>query len=112
MFKNKMQACIVKKYSYTNGMELTKEILKNRLKEESLKVTFKKLDGTERVMNCTLQESFLPKLEKQDETKRVKKDSETNLSVGDIDKNSWRSFRIENIIKIENYEPTTNCISS
>lgn len=107
-----MQACIVIRYNYTTGMELTKEIIKNRLKEECLTVTFKKVDGTERVMNCTLQESFLPKLEITTEPKKVKKDSDTNLSVWDLDKNSWRSFRIEGIIKIETYEPTTNSISS
>jgi len=84
-------------------MLFTKETLKSRLKEESLKVTFKKIDGTERVMNCTLQESFLPKLEITTEPKRIKKDSDTNLSVWDLDKNSWRSFRIEGIIKVETY---------
>jgi hypothetical protein len=107
-----MQACILLLNIYTVNMELTKEIIKNRLKEESLKVTFKKIDGTERAMNCTLQENLLPKVEPQTEDKKPKKVNESILCVWDLDKNSWRSFRIDSIIKIENYEPNTNSIQS
>lgn len=58
-------------------------------------MTFTKSDGTERMMNCTLQESAIQVYEKK--TDRVRKKSEDTISVWDLEKNDWRSFRVDSI---------------
>ena len=81
-------------------MEIVKEELKNLLHENTLSVIFKKVDGTERKMLCTLNPELLPATDKQegDEVKKLKKQSDTNIAVWDLEKNSWRSFRTDSII--------------
>ncbi len=70
--------------------DIVKE-LENRVVE----ITFDKLDGTERVMNATLQETVVP------ETKGGKtKASETNLVVFDVDKQGWRTIVVDRIKKV------------
>tara|TARA_B110000879_G_C11025244_1_gene452580 strand:+ start:420 stop:710 length:291 start_codon:yes stop_codon:yes gene_type:complete len=74
----------------------------NQLKSNVLQVTFDKVNGERRVMPCTLQMDYMPEL------------SESNISQVDarsvnksvirafaIDKQSWRSFRVDNISAIE-----------
>lgn len=56
-------------------------------------VTFSKADGTERIMNCTLIESIVPKVENS-------KTSDVLCTVWDVDLNAWRSFKFENIKSI------------
>lgn len=82
-------------------MEKTKDTLKEQLKNNVLLVTFRKTDDTIRDMKCTLMESFLPKVEIIETTGKTKKDNPNIVSVWDLDKNSWRSFRLDSIIKIE-----------
>jgi hypothetical protein len=81
-------------------MEITKEELKTLLTENILSVLFKKADGTQRAMLCTLNPDYLPVIERQegDEVKKVKTPSDTNVAVWDLEKNSWRSFRVNSII--------------
>jgi len=50
-------------------------------------VTFTKMNGEERVMNCTLYEMF----EDIVSTNREK------ISVWDLDKEDWRSFRVDRV---------------
>lgn len=65
------------------------------LQIQTVEITFNKLDGTERVMNCTLQESVVP------ETKGGKtKASDKNLVVFDVDKAGWRTVVVDRITKI------------
>jgi hypothetical protein len=75
--------------------------VKDLLQAVSATVVFTKKDGTERSMNCTLQESFLPKVE-VDSTAEKKTRSENLecLSVWDIDNEGWRSFRLDSIKEI------------
>jgi len=74
----------------------------DQLKSNVLQVTFDKVNGERRVMPCTLQMDYMPEL------------SESNISQVDarsvnksvirafaIDKQSWRSFRVDNISAIE-----------
>ena len=66
--------------------------LTNLLNEYVVEVTFTKKDGTERVMNCTLLEDYLP------ETTGVGKAASLDaVSVYDVDKEDWRSFRWDSI---------------
>jgi len=77
-------------------MKVTKVKLKKMLQKDALTVVFTKKDGTERIMNCTLQESHLPTVEKNEDSRKENKDV---LSVWDLDVNDWRSFRLDSIKK-------------
>lgn len=70
----------------------------DHLKTGPVKVHFTKTDGTEREMNCTLDESVVPPVEKK--TERVKAVNENILPVYDIDAKGWRSFRLDSIISV------------
>lgn len=76
--------------------EFDRDTLVGLLKNNSLKVTFTKKDGTSRDMICTLQEDQLPK----QEVKENAKPRAVNLDVirvFDLEKKAWRSFRIDSI---------------
>jgi hypothetical protein len=76
--------------------------LKSILPTTEAKITFTKVDGTERVMKCTLEESKLPPVViKEDAKPRKQSDSTKALSVFDLEKGEWRSFTIKNIKRIE-----------
>ena len=85
---------------------MTKQELVESLKEGEVVVTFKKKDGTERVMKCTkniahIPEEFHPKTDKV-----VKLDENGNaiesdtITVWDMESNGWRSFDYKSILKI------------
>lgn len=76
--------------------------LKGVLVSTTATVTFTKVDGTERVMKCTLESEKIPKVEiKEDAKPRKQSDSTKALRVFDLEKNEWRSFTIKNIKRIE-----------
>jgi len=77
-------------------MTTTKDTLKDLLKRKILKITFKKKDGTERTMKCTLLEDLVPVYEKK--TERVKKVNEEVLAVWDLDKEAFRSFKLDSLL--------------
>jgi hypothetical protein len=81
---------------YNIGMQTTKEEFRNILKENTLFVHFKKVDGTERKMNCTLNEKYLPKVEKKEPQKTPNEDV---VVVWDLDKKAFRSFRFDSLIE-------------
>lgn len=70
--------------------------LKGLLHETELTVTFFKTSGEERTMRCTLDESKIPS-DKQPKGTSTKKVSDATISVYDLDKADWRSFRYESI---------------
>lgn len=74
--------------------------LKNELRTRVVTVTFKKVSGEQRTMDCTLNPSLIP----QDQTPKGKSSlsEETKLSVMrvfDVKANGWRSFKIENLVE-------------
>lgn len=73
--------------------------LKGILRDMDVKITFKKKDGTERQMNCTLKEEVLPIYEKK--TDNVRDENNDVCPVFDLDKQQFRSFRFDSILKIE-----------
>lgn len=79
--------------------ELGRDWIVSHLKMGPVIVTFVKKDGTEREMNCTLKEELMLPYEKK--TDRVKAESKETLAVYDLDKESWRSFRLDSITKVE-----------
>lgn len=85
----------------TMDIKPIKEHIVNLLKEGICEVTFKKVNGEERIMPCTLRADLLPEAEHQDltfETIRERKDNV--ISVWCTDKAAWRSFRVENVIQV------------
>jgi len=63
-------------------------------------ITFTKVDGTERTMPATLDPAILPVVEITEEKKVPRKINPDTMRVYVTDINEWRSFRIENVIKI------------
>lgn len=73
--------------------------LKEMLHNGPMKVTFTKKDGTDRLMNCTLQEGVVVPHEKT--TERVKDENPEVVAVWDLDKGAWRSFRLDSVKNVE-----------
>lgn len=75
-----------------------KEALQNGVYD----VKFIKADGTERVMTCTLMPSFLPENTVNEEA-TPRKENDNVISVWDLEKFGWRSFRIDSVISFNPY---------
>ena len=80
-------------------MKYTKQDICELLKSNICSVTFEKVDGTLREMTCTLMENAIETYERI--TDRTKPVNDSVLSVWDVDKNSWRSFRIDSVKIVE-----------
>lgn len=80
----------------------TKEVLLDLLSKELVEITFDKLNGDERIMSCTLQESYLPPTSKEDSfsQKKIRNLEEKTLVVWDINAQAWRSFRYDRVKKV------------
>lgn len=73
------------------------ELLKSKLRDGEVNLTFTKKDGTIRYMKCTLQESALPPAPDVS----VRKPNPDVISVWDLEKNAWRSVRYDSISVFE-----------
>ena len=62
-------------------------------------VTFTKVDGTERTMNCTLNPDLLPPAPVT-ESKKERKQSTTSIAVFEVDLKQWRSFRTADVKRV------------
>ena len=84
---------------------MTREELVETLKANICKVTFTKLNGEVREMPCTLKEDIVPVYERKTPVKEAIATEETKpnptLSVWCMDKQEWRSFRVDNVTKVE-----------
>jgi hypothetical protein len=76
---------------------MTREEMVEQLRNRLCEVTFTKKDGTERVMECSLNPMFIP------EDQMPKEDSEgvqrtiDVISCFDVRVAGWRSFRVESV---------------
>lgn len=73
-----------------------KGYLTSLLKNGVVEVNFTKVDGSERLMTCTLQESVVPVTEAKEDAK-PRTESQEALRVWDVAVNGWRSFRLDSI---------------
>lgn len=73
--------------------------MKDMLRVGPAQVIFTKKDGTERIMNCTLQAERLPKVEVKEDKVPRKQNTDT-LAVYDLDNQGWRSFTIKSVKSI------------
>ncbi len=80
--------------------QVLREALISILKEHICKISFTKLDGTVRVMKCTLKEGLLP-IVSTDIPKPKKKTSSEVIVVFDLEKKGWRSFRVDSYLDME-----------
>lgn len=75
---------------------MTRDEIKEILQCSIAMVQFTKVDGSRRHMLCTLISNLLPDLAGSS----VKRSQEV-LPVWDIQKDAWRSFRIDSVEKVE-----------
>jgi len=81
------------KYTDINNQK----IVRSALVDGIVRIEFAKADGTIRKMNATLQESIVPHVEKNKETK-INTDT---CVVWDTDIGAWRSFRWDRLQEIK-----------
>ena len=82
---------------------MTKDDMKIALQQGVCNVTFTKVNGDERVMNCTLKEDLLPAkpLVTEDAETKTKKPNPDVLAVYDVKAAGWRSFRWDSLKDFE-----------
>ena len=68
------------------------------LHNNNCEVTFTKIDGSVRVMPCTLQAEALPA--RLTESKKTKATNDKVISAYCLDKSEWRSFKVANVIQV------------
>jgi hypothetical protein len=84
------------------SVDQKRDFLKELLSGNKVEVTFTKIDGSVRVMPCTLDPEFIPsKPVTEGKVVRAVKENPNVLRVFCLDKSEWRSFRLENIISIK-----------
>lgn len=87
---------------------MTKVELVESLKQGEVVVTFKKKDGSERIMKCTKSFNIIPedKHPKTETNVEAKLDDNGNpiisdlITVWDTESNGWRSFDYKSLIKV------------
>jgi hypothetical protein len=83
-------------------LELFKKWLRSCLKEGNVTVVFTKKDGTERVMKCTTNPTYVmfkdPSLLESKKTRTV---NEEVMPVFDVEQNSWKSFRWDSVKSVQ-----------
>ncbi len=75
---------------------MKRDTLIKNLQKKAMRITFTKVNGEERVMDCSLQEHILPLTDSNN-----RKENEEVLPVWDINKGEWRSFRLDSVTNIE-----------
>lgn len=79
------------------GIPTQVELLE-KLRKETLVVTFNKLNGDERIMTCTKSFDVIPEEHKP---KTDKEPKEGNVTVWDTNAKGWRSFKYDRVTKVE-----------
>ena len=74
----------------------TREELVEQLHKGLCSVVFEKVDGQERTMKCTLNPNIANMPQQLQEQQNRAKNPNT-ICVWDVDKNAWRSFRIDSV---------------
>ena len=90
---------------------MTKESMTKMLREseDGCEVTFNKVDGTERIMWCTLNPALMPQIEEKPKSEDTPKSEDQPKKAGlpesndhvvawDLEKSAWRSFRCDSLI--------------
>lgn len=92
---------------------LTKKEVEELLSTGSFDVTFYKLNGDIRMMNCTRNFEYISKYSRNWVTpKGIRSPGVNQIIVWDNDKNAWRSFRLQAIISINKSSSSLDDIKS
>jgi len=75
---------------------MTRQDIKELLRDSVAEISFTKKDGTERIMNCTLQSNLIPEEHTPKGTSTAKENLDI-INVFDLDKIGWRSFLVDNV---------------
>jgi len=80
--------------------------IKETLQDGICNVRFTKVDGTSRILRCTLNSNYIPRgdvNEKEHIRKRRTPEyvSENVLAVWDLDALQWKSFRVSSVEKVD-----------
>lgn len=80
---------------------MSRREMMDELQNGICEVEFTKVNGETRVMKCTLDPSIIPVATKDDPLtqKKVRAINEEVLPVWDVNKEQWRSFRVENVTR-------------
>ena len=81
---------------------MTKNEINDLARSNIISVTFTKKDGETRTMKCSLKDEYIDGQVK--ESISIRKPNDDVLAVWDLDKNAWRSFRIESVKGVEIWE--------
>jgi len=87
---------ITVEFTTDDTLEQRTETIGDLLHQHHCEVTFTKVDGSVRVMPCTLKEGSFPIVE----SKGTKAKNPNVYSVWCTDKSEWRSFKIMNVTQI------------
>lgn len=85
---------------------MTRDEILTMLNEGPCMVSFNKVTGERRDMLCTLRKDMIPAPKDADtnnafNTRKVREINDNVVVAYDLNKNDWRSFRVENLIAIE-----------
>jgi len=80
---------------------LTYNDIINQLRTNVVEVTFTKVNGEKRVMPCTLSSEFIPDFTEQKVAVEKHSVNETVVRAYAVDKQAWRSFKVENVNSFE-----------
>jgi hypothetical protein len=83
-------------FTEADTLEQRTETIGDLLRANHCEVTFTKVDGSQRVMPCTLKEGSFPIVE----STGTKAKNPNVYSVWCTDKQEWRSFKIMNVTQI------------
>jgi hypothetical protein len=91
----------------TEDLDTRRAMITEALKNKTCEVTFTKVDGSLREMPCTLDARVIPpapvhvtNTDNPVDFPKAKKENPAVMSVWCTDKQSWRSFRVENVLRI------------
>ena len=77
--------------------EKLRKYLLDTLKQSKMLIVFDKADGTRREMKCSLHESYLPPQQSKAEVRRREGNKDV-IACWDIEKEGWRSFRVDSVV--------------
>jgi hypothetical protein len=81
-------------------MIFSRENLIDMLRTNVVTVTFTKVNGEERVMQCTLLPEYVPNAPTNNGQVLLQESESKAVSVWDVQANGWRSFRVDSVKSI------------
>lgn len=67
------------------------------LANDVVEITFTKKNGEERIMKCTLRDDIIENMSNTSPVSSGRKVNPDVIPVFDLDKNDWRSFRVDSV---------------